>query len=334
MYVESKPIPEPPVSGFGSFGAEGIRIDSDRLKAALVECGASALFGGSLTDCAWRKIREAVAAQPEYEAVLTAITTSSCSDVLTGLGMDGTAAAAACAAVGRVWSQIQQRAFRELEALRASRIRLENRDVSAGGGQIVYEEGKEPRIICPANDAHGTSFMGDPGDLTVRCPPGTGGIPAEESGDRGVYRPVFLPGKKFQRPPVGTLTGRISGRVTDAGGKPIVGAEIRVGDQTSAPAGVTDATGGFSVPSGATSNQVLYISAPGYQGAMVEGLSVAAGGTVDIGEVVLATMTAKAETGTGGAKGGLSTTTWLLIAGGVLAAGGVGYWIYRSRKGG
>lgn len=172
----------PSLSGDNPFepdagGSGESTVDAEALKAALLECGASALLGGNAADCVWQKLKAIILAMPDVEAVLTTLAASSCSSALNALGLPSTVSSVVCGLGGSVWTKIQAFARDELNSIRAGRTTRDDRSTASGGGSVIREEGREPIVACASNDAFGPTVLGNPGDTAFRCPPGTGGVP-------------------------------------------------------------------------------------------------------------------------------------------------------------
>jgi hypothetical protein len=293
-----------------------------------------------------------ILSSPRSQEILSAIGSLGYSSLASVFAGAGPAVAASLALIGSaVWSRIQAKAAAALavltgevplsyqEEFRQNYERGRDRSPEEGGGHtLVDASGREVGVFCPAyaenliRDANGNvigvSMHPDavfPGGSP--CPKGVE-IP-QEGGTKEGGRIE----RKFVQPKIGRIqrfpTGRVHGQVVDAGGKPIAGAEVRIGSLRNPVAGLTDTDGKFDVSSVAASNLQLFVSKAGYEDTSVENLTVTAGGTVDIGKVTMP-VTKKSEEDEEGKSPWYSS--WWFVGGVVVLAGGVGYLIYRSRK--
>lgn len=382
MYVATKIIPEPGMSGFGNFGiATSEHNPFDEPDRGTVDetappplddevfpsgeggggAGFDILAGTGMTAvalgtqfltclgrsdkaaCAWGIVRDLIMGHPKAAEILQLITSSPCNTVLPMLGLSGTTVSMACGLGGGVWSQFQAKAAAALAELtgivapsradiyEADYMRGRNRPVAEGGGHtLIDSSGAEYAVACPAvprNLLYGEDgrCLGFSMDRPSQVEPGT---PCPRGVDVSACVSSVAASRIIRAPlppRVMLASGRIRGRVVGPDGTPIVGAEIRVGSLRNQPSGATDGSGAFDVPASATSGQRLYVTTLGFEAATVEGLNVTSGGTVDVGNVPMASAVPKTE------SGGSST---LLIVGGLAVVVGVGYLIWRSQKGG
>jgi len=330
----------------GTFGELGSTAED--IASALIPCAGSVLGGAqAIGDCIWNAIQGYVLSMPDSQAALTALQSMDCASALAFLGVPSSTASQVCGAVnlitgGTAWTYVQQKAQQMLgvastEAYQTMYGRGRDRSAAEGGGHtLVNESGNVVGVVCPGYlqplyDPSGTMigeavYQESRIDPSAICPQAVAGPTAPQilvARPREMYRPS------------GPAPGRITGRVVDAGGAPVFGAEIRVGSLRNPVATRTDATGAFAVTTTPTTVTHVYVSAKGYAPVHVT-VPLTSGGEVDAGSIVVGTAGGPGDQGNGlvVAKSWYKrTSTWLVVGGVLIVGGGIAVAVARRGRG-
>ncbi len=327
----------------GTFGELGSTAED--IASALIPCAGSVIGGAqAIGDCIWNAIQGYILARPDGQAALAAIQGMDCATALAFLGVPSDTASQVCGVVatvtsGTAWTYVQQKAQQMLgaasaEAYRAMYDRGRDRSAAEGGGHtLIDESGNVVGVVCPGYlqplyDSSGTVIGHQPQmesriDAGSLCPQAIAGPAAQQTlvahlQQQDLYRPA---------------PGRITGRVVDANGASIFGAEIRVGSLRNPVKARTGEDGAFAVTTTASAAAHVYVSAKGYAAAHVT-VALAAGGTADTGAIVVGVAGGPGDQGNGlvVAKSWYKrTSTWLVVGGVLLVGGGIA--IAVARKG-
>ncbi len=190
MYVNQRSgfdfVTDPYAGEFGALSDE-MTSAAESLASCAVEAIGSASAGAT---CVWEKIKGIILAQPNAEAILEAITNSSCSSALSSIGLPSEVSSAICVLGAQVWQRVQQMAADELYQLYRARGR-ERSPAEGGGFTLVDGAGTTVAVECPGViDGDGRPTLFDP---TGPCPASTVGKTLTIIAKKPVVSKTMLP---------------------------------------------------------------------------------------------------------------------------------------------